>query len=635
MNYTVITDPQTGVKVGVTTVIGRKILNKYIVNLIGGASRESLPKKYTISQSEQSAKPLDSADPNFLLEDPSYLYEDQTKYACMAHGAKRVFLKYSMLRNPQNLIESNMLDLQRRRGVAGGLSKGEKEYIVALIVRYNDFISDHFEQIYTIFNSAYDTTENTSGVDAVGQTYYDTMNSLSNRSLQKLLLYPPFNGKHAIDQSAALDWVNAQLTPVRKHLAKVLIDNTRYIPHDELIETLYSCLEKLESQLNEREYVLILPANVKTKSNYWISLILIHLINTRKPHLKPKDMGSRAYLFNKYGLNMIYVDADDMGYTGNQTENNLSVMVKKIMLKVMRRFMGVSLELCANADSELFNLLTNTELHAKINWKKGILSESISEPNIIRILDNFRYIVLRVFITNTAKRLISRPNGLFKSRITLIIGEEIRDLKDIVGIVPYNNIISLFNCDDPVPPVSVYFDHKIADSVSTLLLPLNTGIIPHKGFYDYYSDRGEQCRESLSDNLPTTTTLDAEHQANEEGTNSIQLINNCEPFDFKNSTMEDILDRLDESQNDRCPSAFYKKINYDTGKLDMDITDHRYTDSLFTGHEDILNLTKSEPIVPIVPVPKKPRQMSAMERAMQVPVRSRRKTVETILQKDL
>ena len=138
--------------------------------------------------------------------------------------------------------------------------------------------------------------------------------------------------------------------------------------------------------------------------------------------------------------------------------------------------------------------------------------------------------------------------------------------------------------------MNIYFDHKIADYPSSTALALTLGIVPNNSAYQDDSDWT---------NCQTTYDKQKENVGEDENINNpaqlvIPLIENCkyEIIDNKYlenqgnyNTMRTIIEDADDvyppgaAQLLRCPYAWYKKINYETGEVDLSPT-RIYTTSI-------------------------------------------------------
>ena len=141
------------------------------------------------------------------------------------------------------------------------------------------------------------------------------------------------------DNCAIDDYDSKQMI---KDRYKKFIDNMRHISFDEFIHSMIECIKKFEKNI-KNEYVLYIPYDDNTKSNYWCSQIVYHLLDK-----KPEKIMSIRDLFDsgnsktkeivennlknikKYQILL----CDDGMYSGSQMEINLtfikSLGVKKI-----------------------------------------------------------------------------------------------------------------------------------------------------------------------------------------------------------------------------------------------------------------------------------------------------------------
>ena len=551
--YSKITNPKTGRKVDLNGRLGKNIVRNYLMVLNGGASAIEDSKVATIWH-----RPFDTLDVIFIPI-PKYVPWRIQKY-----------FKQNLLKT----IGYTYAAHQQAKRKSETLKPIDKEKIYESIQLYNQYIHAHIDDIIVIrlpdFPLIIDDTEQT---DNEGQTYYKTLKRLQNERLKALLLTPPFDGQHTINMKQSKKWIEHQLTPLRKQAATKIIEHTRYISHTELLYNLELCIDKLFERIGDEKYVLILDN--ERKSNYWMTMIALYIIKKKQKPM-PYDIGVFTYLYKTYNLNVYYVDIDDMAYSGNQTNNSLGRRIGTISEGIFINFFNTIKTYCKDNDLEIFNILnSNRFFNSDLTVDTGVpLSHIINQTNFINILEKYkRYIVIRPFISKTAFELL---NVYTNYCVDFIFAEILNNLKDVIEDDIYKIIISLFQCSSDPPPISVYFDHKIADSVSTLLIPLNTGIIPNNEFYNFDNSPPYKikCKSMLTDMGIFDTEVNAKKTTGIP--NSVQLINNCRDYEFEHTEMEDIIVRLDDGdQNLRCPYAYYKKINYDTGKLELDDTGNR------------------------------------------------------------
>ena len=166
----------------------------------------------------------------------------------------------------------------------------------------------------------------------------------------------------------------------------------------------------------------------------------------------------------------------------------------------------------------------------------------------------------------------------------------VEELESLYGESPnttelHNDLISFFggcNMDGP-SLTNVYLDHKIADYSSTIALTLTMGIIPNQ--CSYFSKKADASCTVYGDEINKKYARTEETRKDclegkvpeNQPQQIVNLINNCDygeiqtMIDSGNNYME-IQDELDENQIKRCPYAWYKLIDYETGTLDLTTT---------------------------------------------------------------
>lgn len=389
---------------------------------------------------------------------------------------------------------------------------------------------------------------------------------LKNGALTKLLL----NGlgiDHAIDPVDAKTWIKSQMR-TNQHTAKRIIETNRYINHEEFMDKLYKLMTKLFIRLDGTEYVMCLDISNTEKSNYWMYMVFLAIL-TNMPHKLgsksyfPLDAGTYDNMFKKYKYNMSYVDLDDMSYSGNQTFRNLRGTIYKNALEFIPQINDISMQLLEKQKpifaKQCRTLFTN-QIDAK-NKNKSSKQEFFFPNHIVNgdflrhamsaMSSTFNYHCCRVFISTSALckfnsfidnkqvTLINPTRTYVFANFNVVFSEVIPMLKEQVSDKDYNAITARFNGQKAA--MNVHFDHKIADGVSTLLLPLSTGLIPDNTFYD--------------------------NSTPHNGIAYHGFIKNCKQFRGTFDGLHDMGDKLDENQSSRCPYAYYKNIDYIKGSL--------------------------------------------------------------------
>jgi hypothetical protein len=335
-----------------------------------------------------------------------------------------------------------------------------------------------------------------------------------------LLAGPPHANDHGIDPERAAAWVAAQHTAERRRLAQLVVNVLRYISHAELIAGIQHCIEELETQYNRDLPVIFLVGEPK-KSNYYVSLLFAHFWLERG---NPIDFVIPS-LYKSATLHLAgnIFDIDDMGYSGSQTTGSMNAFLSGFAYSLIR-----------------------------------IMYERIPDPAILSFMPLFliEYILGQLGLQYYLVRIFSSTDSLamwkdqVKMPYRLVTHEVLPTLREQVGDRNANRINALFNF--AAGTMAVYFDHKVADGVSTLLVPIAFGIVPGKKVmideYDMNVALGPENRRNISfaEGGDTPTFL--------------PFIKNC----IRDLTVDDI-DGDYENDDVRCPYAWYKQIDYNKG----------------------------------------------------------------------
>lgn len=265
------------------------------------------------------------------------------------------------------------------------------------------------------------------------------------------------SGTHPIIPERAEIWINSQLTDNRKRLCRLLIENTIYITFQDTIDYIKESIEKTFLKLTNKAKLYFYVGNGKTKSNYFVTIIAIyHLIETYNIEAE------FVYDFRNDIEEIIIVD--DMTYSGQQ-----------IALTIQDFY-----------------------VYRKIN--------SIPLPNIFISVVGCTYKaanrIRNNYLTRKNLKLLKLKSGKVQIDLELNYGFLISDLKDILGDEDYVSILYYFSPFSGVnPPVSIYFDHKIADEISTFFRALVYGpIIPLKLDYPI-QDNFYNCVENVDKSI--------------------------------------------------------------------------------------------------------------------------------------
>ena len=262
-----------------------------------------------------------------------------------------------------------------------------------------------------------------------------------------------FSGKHSMDMNIAEQFINEQLSEVRKQAARDLIENTVYITLEEVSAIIEELIIQLYANhnLNESENIYIYCGNPK-KSFYFISVLALFYIrkhNFKEPTQFVNELNNN--LFKEIGNNPLII-LDDVAYSGSQ----LSTLIGDIYFD--RVIKG------KNEPPNIFILLIALNNFSKAKLEQVPIEKTRSGAN-------------RSY-TRSPFKLLFLQDRLYTPLINKI------------GIERYFNVNIFFSLyTEQAPYVSIYLDHKIADEASTYKNVLLYGpIVPSNYDYEYYSN---------------------------------------------------------------------------------------------------------------------------------------------------
>jgi len=245
-------------------------------------------------------------------------------------------------------------------------------------------------------------------------------------------------------------------------LIRKILEVTQYISFDEFKKSLFNQIEKFNNYLeqhNIKKYIFCIgvsndggSSNVNFniyKSNFWTFLLVYHLLK-----IKPFDImlnlkdAIRIY-YNESSLKIDnFLLMDDCSYSGSQVvENVIYDAATELMHTNKNSFMTD-------------DLMKKTIYHP-------IQNKVLNVHYIIPYLSKIAYDKLKLLELKTQINVIIYTNNIinpYKDIIDKNIMDKIKKL--------YSFYISYVNIDNLIP---IFFDHKIADSISTIDLILIKG----------------------------------------------------------------------------------------------------------------------------------------------------------------
>lgn len=268
-----------------------------------------------------------------------------------------------------------------------------------------------------------------------------------------------YSGQHYIDPTISQQFIDDQLTEVRRQAARDLIENTIYITLQDVSDIIKDLIIKLygeNSALSSEESDIYMFTGNPNKSFYFISILaLSHIreLGFKQPKYFITSLDNEV--FDQIGNNPLLI-FDDVSYSGSQ----LSEMLNKI-------------------------------------YYERVIEKGRECPSIFILLIALNHFSKRKLEKVPIKKFISRHRSFFNEFTTspfkLLYLEDRLYTPLIInlGIERYfylNLFFSLYTQDHPY--VSIYLDHKLADAISTYKSALMYGpIVPSNYNYtDIFSD---------------------------------------------------------------------------------------------------------------------------------------------------
>ena len=252
-----------------------------------------------------------------------------------------------------------------------------------------------------------------------------------------------YSGTHSINQEIASQFINEQLTDIRKQAARDLVENTIYITLQETSDIVEQLIIRLytENNLNEADTIYFF-SGMPNKSFYFLSILALYYIRKhgfKEPTHFIKNL--EPELFEEIG-NAPLIILDDVSYSGSQLSTMLRSIYYDLVIKKKQNPPNIFILLTALNDFSKQTL----EVVPRKKAARGLLYDFIPSPF----------------------KLLFLPERLY------------RPLLITIGIERYfyvNVFFSLYTVNSPY--VSLYLDHKVADDVSTYKKALTYGpIIP-------------------------------------------------------------------------------------------------------------------------------------------------------------
>ena len=320
-----------------------------------------------------------------------------------------------------------------------------------------------------------------------------------------------------------------------------------------------------------KDYIIL--SEKTDKSGFFCTMIFLFLVKEGMSSGKNYWLPKYIYpswcidtIFNKYkNTNINFIQINDTDYSANQSDSMRSTICRWI--------------------------------------SRSNMNEAEKQQFLRKLSNNFY--ILRVLTNSYAKNKLTTPYfsvgaGVCPApglRIKYIYGKELPTLKEKIAEMYSNDNTDQLHSDmirffggcaiDGVGSImNIYLDHKISDYPSTIALALTLGIVPNNSAYRDIDDCSLFRKAPIQREIPR-----AGENINNPQQLVIPLIENCKYkiideiyFKGKPKGHYDVMRELiDDNQIIRCPYAWYKKINYDTGEVDLSLT------RIFTIQDEMQN----------------------------------------------
>ena len=287
------------------------------------------------------------------------------------------------------------------------------------------------------------------------------------------------SGTKRIDETQAKTWVQLQKTPLKKKVAQFFIDNTIYVSFSEFFDGIGELIKtNYETITNDGNRIVVVVGD-KDKSQYLVAVIALYFIrkfNFREPDDFIDALRKGSYVDTEDHIIMF----DDMSYSGSQMSNLLQTIYRSLYPFVVddeaaaaKRLPKIKLLLYGVNPNSLARLNTVNVVKMKDELKSMGKGKTILIP------------------TRRPAEIVS-PFKTYYHKMFKTFREIDAEMCHLT-----NYFYAPFLQGHPY--LSIYFDHKVADDVSTYMKVLTYGpIIP--GSYSILSHQTN--RDLFSEDFP-------------------------------------------------------------------------------------------------------------------------------------
>jgi hypothetical protein len=425
------------------------------------------------------------------------------------------------------------------------------------------------------------------------------LNILANpRALKVLLEGGPNANKHQIDPQNAAKWVDAQLGNGVKLSCQSLLKTVTYINHETLIATTRQLVRKFSSRIGNKKYRLITERS--TKSGFFMTLLFLYFLRETSVYKNLLSI-TNDIPYAKIDEDVPLVFVNDMDYTSNQalrsystiqqdyskycfTKHKLPIEYEKLIYATFRRpthinninkhisSLPVSKTKREFIKKQIVNIIKTSSGRKQRDNVEQFLHDTVFDMPRLNIM-NVRCYQSKVAV-NAIKEYTTYRNVKRNSKRGVMINRDLNKFMKFSNlsatVLPSvtdklqaaypkswkhrSKLIARYWCPfddvavqtyDLCSETNVYFDHKIADSSSTYMIPLITGLVLT------YKGKSPKTR---------VVALIDKCSYGEELRTLLKRLN----YDF-----DEIYGHFGwyELHEMRCPYTWYKRVNWSTGRI--------------------------------------------------------------------
>lgn len=258
------------------------------------------------------------------------------------------------------------------------------------------------------------------------------------------------SGSYEINKELASEFINLQLNYRRQRAARNLVENTHYITFNQVFEYIRNIIIDIYSKINNNK--IYLYVGDKNKSSYFISVIAVYFIklhNYKLPEI--------VYSLTDEILDIIETDnliiIDDFAYSGSQMDSIISKLYYYRFLIQRKNLPDIHIGLLG-ATTHALNLLSKINIDSTLKRDYRLkFNKEIAEK--------------------------------FDTPFNIYYGVIYNSLYEILSKEEFIDLLYYFSpLTEGGPYISLYFDHKLADDVSTFTIALSYGHILPSKLYD-------------------------------------------------------------------------------------------------------------------------------------------------------